>query len=138
MKANRMNRVDSEIQKNLAKIISNFDDSEIATTIISILKVETFADFSLTKVYISVYGTEEKKYRVVSKLNENKKTIRYELAHSMKLRTVPDLIFIVDTFEEKSEKVLKLFEKLEEENPELKDINKNNDLEGEDEEDNND
>ena len=115
MKGQRMQRVDSEIQKNLAKIISEFDDVEIATTIVSILKVETFSDFSLTKIYISVYGDEDKKKRVVAKLNENKKTIRYELAHSMRLRVVPDLLFVVDNFEEKSERVLKLFEKIEEE-----------------------
>ena len=110
-----MQRVDSEIQKNLARIINDFDDTEIATTIISIMKVETFSDFSLTKIYISVYGSEDKKRKVVSKLNENKKTIRYELAHSMRLRVVPDLLFVVDNFEEKSERVLKLFEKIEEE-----------------------
>ena len=115
MKGQRMQRVDSEIQKNLARIISEFDDVEIATTIVSILKVETFSDFSLTKIYISVYGDEAKKKKVVAILNENKKTIRYELAHSMRLRVVPDLLFVVDNFEEKSERVLKLFEKIEEE-----------------------
>ena len=115
MKGQRMQRVDSEIQKNLARIIGDFDDVEIATTIISIMKVETFSDFSLTKIYISVFGDEAKKKRVVSKLNENKKTIRYELAHTMRLRVVPDLLFVVDNFEEKTERVLKLFEKIEEE-----------------------
>ena len=114
MKGQRMQRVDSEIQKNLARIISNFDDAEIATTIVSILKVETFSDFSLTKIFISVYGDEQKKRKVVSKLNENKKSIRYDLAHAMRLRVVPDLLFIVDEFEEKSSRVLKLFEKIEE------------------------
>ena len=127
MKGQRRQRVDSEIQKNLAKIISNFDDIEIATTIVSILKVETFSDFSLTKVYISVYGDEQKKKRVVAKLNENKRSIRYDLAHSMKLRSVPDLLFISDTFEEKSSRVLKLFEQIEEENK--GEVNEDNDSE---------
>ena len=31
----------------------------------------------------------------------------------MKLRTVPDLIFILDDLEEKAERVLKLFEQIE-------------------------
>ncbi|MBQ8451429.1 MAG: 30S ribosome-binding factor RbfA [Clostridia bacterium] len=113
--SNRMNRVNSEIQKTLAKIISRFDDKEISTSLISIMKVETFADFSLSKIYVSVFGDEEKKNSVVAKLNHNKKQIRYDLAHSLKMRIVPDLIFIVDEFEEKSERVLKLFQKIEEE-----------------------
>ena len=109
----RMNRVDSEIQKSLAEIISKFDDIEISTTLVSVMKVETFSDFSLSKIYVSVFGDDSKKKKVVAKLNENKKTIRYELAHKVKFRTVPDLIFILDDLEEKAERVLKLFEQIE-------------------------
>lgn len=110
----RMNRVDGEIQKALASIISKFDDTEISSSLISIMKVETLSDFSLAKIYVSVFGDEEKKNKVVAKLNENKKTIRYSLAHSMRIRTVPELIFIVDDVEEKAEKIMKLFKVIEE------------------------
>lgn len=120
MKGVRMNRIDSEIQKQLAKIISTLDDSEISSTIISILKVETFADLSLSKIYISVFGDEDKKHKVVDKLNANKKMIRYELSHAIKFRIVPDLLFIADDFEQKAERVLKLFETIEEEDNEYK------------------
>lgn len=111
----RMSRVDSEIQKSLAKIISRFDDIEISSALISIMKVETFADFSMAKIYVSVFGGDEKRNRIVAKLNDNKKAIRYELAHQVKLRTVPDLMFIVDDMEEKAEKLYKLFEQIESE-----------------------
>ena len=113
MANNRMSRIDSEIQKNLAGIISKFDDIEFATTLVSIMKVETFSDLSLSKIYVSVLGDEKKKNSIVSKLNNNKKTIRFDLAHKMRLRTIPDLMFIVDDVEEKAERVLKLFEKIE-------------------------
>lgn len=119
MKGTRMSRIDSEIQKQLAKIIADFDNSEISSTIISILKVETFADFSLSKIYISVLGDETKKDKIVEILNENKKTIRYKLAHTVKFKTIPDLIFIADHFEEQSQRVLKLFEKIESEDPNI-------------------
>lgn len=113
MANNRMSRVNSEIQKTLMKIISHFDDEEIANSMISIMKVDTFSDFSMSKVYVSVFGGEEQKNRVVAKLNKNKKSIRYELAHSLKIRNVPELMFIVDDVEERAEKVLKLFDKIE-------------------------
>ena len=113
MANNRMSRVNSEIQKSLMTIISRFDDEEIAGALISIMKVDTFSDFSMSKIYVSVFGSEEQKKKVVAKLNQNKKSIRYELAHSLKLRNVPELTFIVDDVEERAERVLKLFNKIE-------------------------
>lgn len=113
----RMSRVDAEIQKALASIISKFDDIDFATSLISVMKVETTADFSFAKVFVSVLGDKEKKTRIVKKLNDNKKTIRYDLAHSLKMRNVPELSFIVDEVEEKAERILKLFEKIETELP---------------------
>lgn len=109
----RMSRVDSEIQKHLSEIIRKFDDIEILAALVSIMKVETFADFSMSKVYVSVFGDENKKKNIVKKLNDNKKTIRYELAHKMKLRNTPELVFIVDDVEEKASKIMKLFEQIE-------------------------
>ena len=113
MANNRMSRVNSEIQKSLMNIISRFDDEDISTALISIMKVDTFSDFSMSKVYVSVLGAEDQKKKVVNKLNLNKKSIRYDLAHSLKLRSVPELMFIVDDVEERAERVLKLFDKIE-------------------------
>ena len=127
MANNRMSRVNSEIQKSLMKIISHFDDEEIASAMISIMKVDTFSDFSMSKIYVSVFGGEEQKNRVVSKLNQNKKSIRYELAHSIRMRNVPELVFIVDDVEERAEKVLKLFDKIEAELKENNDGQDGND-----------
>ena len=90
----RMSRVDAEIQKSLAEIISKFDDVNISGTLVSIMKVDTTSDFSMAKVYVSVLGDKSKKALVVKKLNENQKTIRYDLAHKLKLRTIPELTFI--------------------------------------------
>ena len=113
MANNRMSRVNSEVQKSLMTIISHFDDEDIATAMISIMKVDTFSDFSMSKVYVSVFGDANKKKMVVDKLNKNKKSIRYELAHSLRMRNVPELMFIVDDVEERAERVLKLFDKIE-------------------------
>ena len=112
----RMHRVDAEIQKALAEIISRFDDAEIATTLVSVMKVETYADLSMSKVFVSVYGSEEKKNNVIKKLNDNKKQIRYDLAHKVKLRIVPDLLFVLDDLEEKADKIMRLFKTIEGDN----------------------
>ena len=119
----RMSRVDAEIQKSLAEIISKFDDVNITGTLVSIMKVDTTADFSLAKVFVSVLGDKSKKSLVVKKLNENQKTIRYELAHKLKLRTVPEMTFIVDEVEERASRVLKLFEQIEGESNDVREDN---------------
>ena len=113
----RMSRVDAEVQKALANIISKFDDIDFATSLISVMKVETTSDFSFAKDFVSVLGEKEKKTRIVKKLNDNKKTIRYDLAHSLKMRNVPELMFVVDEVEEKAERIFKLFEQIETELP---------------------
>ena len=109
----RMSRIDGEIQKALASIISKFDDSELANALISIMKVDTYADLSCAKIYVSVFGDAEKKKNIVKKLNDNQKSIRFELAHKLRLRTVPELHFVVDEVEEKAERIMKLFEQIE-------------------------
>ena len=113
MTTKRMSRVDSEIQKELSQLILRLDDSDLTSTIFSITKVETFADFSMAKVYVSVFGDEEKKNIFVSKLNHNKKMLRYDLAHKIRFRTVPDLMFILDESEERAERLDKLFKQIE-------------------------
>ncbi len=119
----RMSRVDAEIQKSLAEIISKFDDINITGTLVSIMKVDTTSDFSFAKVYVSVLGDKTKKSLVVKKLNENQKTIRYDLAHKLKLRTVPELTFVVDEVEERASRVLKLFEQIEGESNDVREDN---------------
>ena len=109
----RMSRVNGEIQKALASIISKFDDSELSNALISIMKVDTYSDFSYAKIYVSVFGDQNKKQSIVKKLNDNQKSIRYELAHKVKMRIVPELHFIVDDVEEKAERIMKLFEQIE-------------------------
>lgn len=119
----RMSRVDAEIQKSLAEIISKFDDINISGTLVSIMKVDTTSDFLQAKVYVSVLGDKTKKSLVVKKLNENQKTIRYDLAHKLKLRVVPELTFIVDEVEDRASRVLKLFEQIEGESNDVREDN---------------
>lgn len=113
MKNTRLARVNSEIQKQLAEIIKELGDKLISSSIISVVKVDTAADLSVSKIYITALGDKKNQNSIVERLNKDKKMIRYNLAHKVKLRTVPDLLFISDEFEEKSRKVLKLFKQIE-------------------------
>ena len=76
MKNNRINRVDSEIQKHLASIISKFDDSDFTHALISIMKVETYADLSMSKIYVSVFGNDEIKKKTINSLENHPSLIQ--------------------------------------------------------------
>ena len=53
MASNRINRINEEIQKELANQIRNLKDPRIQNTMISITRVETTPDLRYTKVYVS-------------------------------------------------------------------------------------
>ena len=92
----RMSRVDAEIQKSLAEIISKFDDVNITGTLVSIMKVDTTSDFSLAKVYVSVLGDENQIRETYEGLKSAASFLRTQLAKTINLRNTPELIFIMD------------------------------------------
>jgi ribosome-binding factor A len=58
------------------------------------------------KIFISTY--DNKTEQAVKKLNEDKQTIRYELAQRLKVKTVPNIEFIPDNTYDKGKKIEEL------------------------------
>ena len=107
-------RVNPEVQKALASIISKFDDSELSNALISIMKVDTFSDFSMSKVYVSVFGDENAQKDAIDGLKNAAGFVRKELAHRLGLRYTPEILFTLDNSIEHGAHINKL----------LNDINK--------------
>lgn len=107
----RMSRVDAEIQKAVAKIINDkLEHPSIKGSLVTILKVDTTADFLQCTIFVSVYGKSG--VEVVKALNDSKTFIRHELAKSVRLRTVPDLKFVLDTTLDYAQHMNDLFEQI--------------------------
>ena len=53
MASNRINRINEEIQKELADLLRTVKDPRVQDTMISITRVETTPDLRYTKVYVS-------------------------------------------------------------------------------------
>ena len=104
MKNNRMERIDSEIQKNLASIISKFDDADFSNALISIMKVETFADLSMSKIYVSVLNSKDID-KTMQGLKESAVFIRSEIAKRINLRITPEFSFERDDSYEKGMRI---------------------------------
>ncbi|MBR0188914.1 MAG: 30S ribosome-binding factor RbfA [Clostridia bacterium] len=110
----RTDRLNSEFKKEIYEIIARrLNDPEI-TEMVSVMKVDVSRDLSYAKVFISVFSTDkEKQKKTFDAICKNAKRIRYELGGSMRIRTVPELSFVLDGSMEYSDKMNKLFAEIE-------------------------
>ena len=112
----RMAKINAQIQRDLSTIISELNNPELENTIVSVLRVETSNDLFVSKVYLSILGDSQKKDRTMAIINNAKGFIRRELAHKTIIRTVPDLVFILDESLEYSENINKIIDQISGEN----------------------
>jgi ribosome-binding factor A len=96
MDNNRLQKVNRLIQKELGELLL-IEAKKMPGVLISVTNVRVSADLSVAHAYLSVFPTE-KSNELVSNINENVKTVRYDLGKRLKnqLRVIPDLTFHVD------------------------------------------
>lgn len=91
----RTERIADLLQKVLAQLL--LQDIDERFKLVTIVSVTVTRDLSYAKVYVSVLLDEEDKIKeVIYALNKSAKSLRYELAHQVKLRVTPELKFIYD------------------------------------------
>ena len=89
-------RINSEVLKELSRIISReIKDPRIAP-MTSVVSVEVAPDLKTCKAYISVLGDKEAQESTLEGLRSAHGYIRRELARSINLRNTPDVRFILD------------------------------------------
>lgn len=107
MAKNRVGRVGEQIKKELSLLIQNeVKDPRIG--FVTVTGVEVTSDLSQAKVYISVFGDEEKKSDSLKGLEKAIGFLRTELGKRMRLRHTPELIFKVDESIEYGSRIEKL------------------------------
>ena len=113
----RTERLNSEFKKEIYEIISRrLNDPEI-TEMVSVTKVAVSRDLSYAKVFVSVFSkSAEKSEKTFNAIKKNAGKIRYELGGSMRIRTVPELDFVLDDSMEYSDKMNKLFAEIDKQN----------------------
>jgi len=109
----RTGRVSEQIKKELSLILQKeLKDPRIGFT--TITSVEATNDLSQAKVYLSILGTEQQKEATLKALAKGTGFIRGELAKRIRLRIVPQLIFIFDASIEYGSHIETLLSKLNE------------------------
>lgn len=108
-------RVNSELQRQIAKIIANdIKDPRLGSCIVSVTKVSTTPDLKYAKVYLSVYAsTEEERISALDTVKRSKTFIRNMLKYAVQIRLLPELNFILDTSVDYGMKIDSLLAKIE-------------------------
>ena len=112
MASNRINRINEEIQKELADLLRNVKDPRVSGTMISITRVETTPDLRYAKVYASFLDAD-KANDALKGLKSASGYLRRELGRSLQLRYTPELMWALDDSITYGAKMLKLINSLE-------------------------
>ena len=112
MSSNRINRINEEIQKELAALLRTVKDPRVQDTMISITRVETTPDLRYTKVYVS-FLQEDRAKDAMAGLKSAAGYLRRQLGHNLQLRYSPEIVWEQDDSIVYGAKMLKLINSLE-------------------------
>jgi len=111
----RREMLESEILKVLTVALSSYTSEKESLGMASIVRVELTKDKRFATVYVSLMGPDDKKKKLVEKLNEDKGFFRTAIAKNIRLFKAPEIRFKEDTGIQASLRVAKLLEQIEKE-----------------------
>lgn len=112
MASNRINRINDEIQRELAAQLRNLKDPRVSG-MVSVTRVDTTNDLRYARVYVSVLNKDQEK-DVLKGLKSASGFLRRELGHVLQLRYTPELQFIGDDSIQHGAHILELLRREEE------------------------
>ncbi len=101
MKRERMARIDHELQRELARLISvELKDPRLG--FVTVTRVEVGHDLRTAKVFVSIIGDRHVARQSMDALESAKGFLRGELGHAIELRHTPELTFVEDRSTERA------------------------------------
>ena len=95
MAGNRIDRINEEIQRELASLLRTVKDPRLQSGLVTITHVDTTSDLRYAKIYISALNKEGEK-DMMKGLKSASGYLRRELGSALRLRYTPELQFIAD------------------------------------------
>ena len=97
MESVRQQKVSRLLQKELSALFQFESKAHFGGSLITVTIVRVSSDFSVAKVYLSLFLTKDKN-ELLQKINDRKWELRKKLATTFKaqMRIVPELIFYID------------------------------------------
>ncbi len=105
----RTDRVGAQLQRELAVLLRDeVKDPQLG--MVTIQEVRVVRDFSQSKVFYTVMGSDLSQKECTKRLNHLAGHLRWLLSRQLNLRTVPKLFFVYDESVEKGEHLAALIE----------------------------
>ena len=121
---NRVDRISEEIMRELSGLLRQVKDPRVGGVMLSIVRCEATNDMRWCKVHLSVMGDCD--YKELKKgLKSCSGFLRRELAHRLRLRYTPELVFELDDSIAYGAHMFDLLRKLERPTEETEDGNEN-------------
>ena len=99
----RTDRVSAQMRRDLGTLVHE-TVRELGLPSVSVSDVEVTRDLAHAKVFVTALQSE-KSAEAVKGLKAHAKEIRFQLAHAMKLRHVPELHFMYDDSVDRGERI---------------------------------
>lgn len=116
MAGHKIERISEDIKRELTSIFKKVKDPRVNDGFISIVKVDVTNDLSFCKIYISGLEGLEKTKIAVEGLKSATGFIKKELGNRLKIRHIPELIFIATDSIEYSANISKMLNDLKGDN----------------------
>lgn len=114
MSSARIIRVNELLKREIAVDIPRlFANSEFDTGAITVTGVETAPDLHDASVYVSIFGHEEERAKMIRFLNANRKEIQHRMSRNVILKYTPRLHFKLDSSIENGDRVLGILAQLD-------------------------
>lgn len=114
---NRMERVNSELKKQLSLILMDgIKDPRVAGCLIGVQNVSCDSDLTLAKIYVSIMGSNGKEKQAIEGLNNAQGYLKSCLKSKIQLRALPELRFIYDDSINYSIKIDQIIEDIKHQN----------------------
>tara|TARA_B100000579_G_scaffold5052_1_gene3838 strand:- start:6952 stop:7338 length:387 start_codon:yes stop_codon:yes gene_type:complete len=112
----RVEKLASLLKREVSQLLVNgIRDERIHQAMITITNVEVSGDLQHAKIFVSLFGEDQKKAEVLACLEEANGFIRSELTRRLQMRRSPDLVFKIDKSMSKGSSVLDLLTSLQDE-----------------------
>ncbi len=105
----RKERVSEEIRKVIAKHLITTSKTFISS-LVTINRVVSSPDLSHAKVFFSAYADDDEIEQIRLSLKANKNIFRKKISQEMRLKYIPDLMFVKDESVQKTANLLRLIQ----------------------------
>lgn len=112
MANHNIQRLSEDVKREIAAALPELKDSRVASGLVTITHCEITSDMSYCKVYISCLNGEESTAKAVDCLKSAQGFFKRRINARIKMRKIPELIFMPDNSLDYYDKISKLIDEL--------------------------